>query len=112
MHLTRLGLAEITGHRAGEGKHCLCVIRDSFSNRIAGHWISERMQSRLAVKALNDAVARRGNAAGCIVRTDPGSHFCSRKFVRALDGHDIAGSMDKAGGAGAEIVMESAFVLL
>jgi putative transposase len=52
-------LAAITEHRTGEGKLCLCAIKDVYSNRIVGYSISDRMKSRLAVDALNSAVARR-----------------------------------------------------
>ena len=69
----RLWLADITEHRTGEGKLYLCAVKDVFSNRIVGYSISDRMKSRLAVDALNSAVARRGDVAGCILHTDRGS---------------------------------------
>jgi putative transposase len=62
-----------------------------------GYWISDRMKSRLAVDALNNAVARCTEVAGCILHTDRGSQFRSRKFVRALHRHDLVGSMGKVG---------------
>jgi transposase InsO family protein len=65
-------LADITEHRTG-GKLYLCAIKDVFSNRIVGYSINDRMKSRLAVDALNSAVARRGEVAGCILHTDRGS---------------------------------------
>jgi putative transposase len=58
------------------------------------------MKSRLAVAAVNNAVARRGDVAGCVVHTDRGSQFRSRKFVRALNRHDMVGSMGSVGAAG------------
>ena len=70
------------------------------------------MNSRLAVDALNSAVARRTDAAGCILHTDRGSQFRSRKFVRALHRHDMVGSMGKVGAAGDNAAMESFFALL
>ncbi len=54
---TSLWLADITEHRTGEGKLYLCAIKDVFSNRIVGYSIDSRMKSRLAVAALNNAVA-------------------------------------------------------
>ncbi|GAA1135037.1 hypothetical protein GCM10009583_00830 [Ornithinicoccus hortensis] len=62
-----------------------------------GYSISDRMKSRLAVNALNSAVARRGDVAGCILHTDRGSQFRSRKFVCALNHHGMVGSMGKVG---------------
>ena len=54
-----LWLTDITEHRTGEGKLYLCAIKDVYSNRIVGYSIDSRMKSRLAVAALNNAVARR-----------------------------------------------------
>ena len=73
------------------------------------------MKSRLAVAALNHAVARRGDVAGCVVHTDRGSQFRSRKFVRrsrALNRHAMVGSMGRVGAAGDNAAMESFFSLL
>ncbi|CAI9418046.1 IS3 family transposase ISBli17 [Nocardioides sp. T2.26MG-1] len=108
----QLWLADITEHKTGEGKLYLCAIKDVFSNRIVGYSISDRMKSRLAVDALNSAVARRGAVAGCILHTDRGSQFRFRKFVRALGRHDMVGSMGKVGAAGDNAAMESFFALL
>jgi transposase InsO family protein len=41
-----------------------------------------------------------------------GSQFRSRKFLRALDGHDLVGSMGRVGSAGDNVAMESFFSLL
>ncbi len=82
----QLWLAAITEHPTSEGKLYLCAIEDVFSNRIVGYSIDTRMKSRLAVAALETAVARRGDVAGCILHSDRGSQFRSRKFVRALTG--------------------------
>ena len=70
------------------------------------------MKSRLATTALHNAVARRGEVAGCILHTDRGSQFRSRKFVHALGCHDMAGSMGRVGAAGDNAAMESIFSLL
>ena len=92
----QLWLSDITEHRTGEGKLYLCAIKDVFSNRIVGYSIDSRMKSRLATTALNSAVARRGEVAGCILHSDRGSRFRSRKFVHALGRYDMVGSMGRA----------------
>ena len=107
-----LWLTDITEHRTGEGKLYLCAIKDVYSNRIVGYSIDSRMKSRLAVAALNNAVARRGDVAGCVVHSDRGSQFRSRKFVHALNRHDMVGSMGRVGAAGDNAAMESFFALL
>lgn len=108
----RLWLADITEHPTGEGKLYLCAVKDVFSNRIVGYSIDSRMKSRLAVAALDNAVSRRGDVAGCIVHSDRGSQFRSRKFVRAINRHHLVGSMGRVGAAGDNAAMESFFALL
>ncbi len=105
----RLWLADITEHATGDGKLYLCAIKDVFSNRIVGYSIDARMKSRLAVTALDNAVARREHVAGCILHSDHGSQFRSRKFVRALDRHRMACSIGRVGAAGDNAAMESFF---
>ncbi len=111
-----LWLTDITEHKTAEGKLYLCAIKDVYSGRIVGYSISDRMKSRLAVDALNNAVARREAAgdtvAGCIVHSDRGSQFRSRKFLRALSRHGLVGSMGRVGAAGDNAAMESFFSLL
>lgn len=107
-----LWIGDITEHRTGEGKLYVCAFKDVYSNLIVGYSIDSRMKSRLAVAALDNAVARRGDVAGCIVHTDRGSQFRSRKFVRALNRHAMVGSMGRVGAAGDNAAIESFFALL
>ena len=107
-----LWLTDITEHKTAEGKLYLCAIKDVHSNRIVGYSIDFRMKSRLAVNALNSAVSRRGDVAGCIVHSDRGSQFRSRKFLRALSRHGLLGSMGRVAAAGDNAAMESFFSLL
>ncbi|MGV4891808.1 IS3 family transposase [Streptomyces viridosporus] len=108
----RLWLTDITEPPTGEGKLYLCAVKDAFSGRIVGCSINSRMQSRLAVAALESAVARRGQVAGCVVHSDRGSQLRSRKFVSALVRHGMTGSMGRVGAAGDNAAMESFFALL
>ncbi|WP_179461434.1 IS3 family transposase [Janibacter alkaliphilus] len=112
----RMWLTDITEHWTGEGKLYLCAVKDACSNRVVGYSIDSRMTSRLAVTALESAVARRhaqgADVAGCIVHSDRGSQFRSRRFVHALNRHDLVGSMGRVGAAGDNAAMESFFALL
>lgn len=107
-----LWLSDITEHRTGEGKLYICAVKDAYSNRIIGYSIDSRMKSRIAVAALNNAVARRGDVAGCVLHTDRGSQFRSRKLVHALNRHGMVGSMGRVGAASDNAAMESFFSLL
>ena len=94
----QLWLADITEHPTREGKLYLCAIKDVFSNRIVGYCMDSRMKSRLATTALHNAVARRGEVAGCVLHTDRGSaQFRSRRFVHALGRQEMVGSMGRVG---------------
>ncbi|MER7597768.1 IS3 family transposase, partial [Streptomyces hydrogenans] len=56
--------------------------------------------------------ARRQSVAGCILHSDRGSQFRSRKLVRALGRHQMVGSIGRVGAAGDNAAMESFFSLL
>ncbi|MBN6751846.1 IS3 family transposase [Micrococcus luteus] len=108
----QLWLTDITEHWTAEGKLYLCAIKDVFGNKIVGYSIGSRMKSRLAVRALENAVAMRGDVAGCVVHSDRGSQFRSRKFLRALTRHRLVGSMGRVASCGDNAAMESFFALL
>lgn len=107
-----LWLSDITEHWTGEGKLYLCAVKDVWSNRIVGYSIDAQMTSALAVTGLNNAVLSRGDVRGCVLHTDRGSQFRSRKLQRALTSHRMAGSMGRVGAAGDNAAMESFFSLL
>jgi transposase InsO family protein len=108
----QLWLADITEHPTGEGKLYLCAVKDACSGRIVGYSIQSRMKARLAVDAVNNAVARRGSVAGCVLHSDRGSQFRARKLTRALRHHGLVGSMGRVGTAADNAAMESFFALL
>jgi len=110
----QLWLTDITEHPTSEGKLYLCAIKDVFSNKIVGYSMSDRMFASLAVDALRSAVSRRGRAGvtSCVVHSDRGSQFRSRKFTRELVIFKMAGSMGRVGAAGDNAAMESFFSLL
>jgi len=104
-------LTDITEHPTAEGKLYLCAVKDCYSGRIVGYSIDSRMKSALAVSALRNAVALR-SPRGTIVHSDRGSQFRSRKYVKALHGAKLRGSMGRVGAAGDNAAMESFFALL
>jgi putative transposase len=87
-------------------------MKDVYSNRIVGYSISERMIAKLAVDALANAVARRGDVAGCILPADRGSQFRSRRMAHALRRRCMVGSIGRVGAAGDNAAMESFWSLL
>jgi putative transposase len=87
----RLWLADITEHPTGEGKLYLCAIKDVFSNRIVGWSIDHRMKAHLVVAALDNAVARRDEVAGCILHSDRGSQGELKRSSQHLDRGGVCG---------------------
>lgn len=96
-----LWLADITEHWTREGKLYLCAVKDVYSNRIVGYSIDSRMKSRIAVAALDNAVAHRAAegavVAGCVLHTDRGSqgefNWSSQHLVaEVFSGSSSAGS--------------------
>ncbi|MBB5617116.1 hypothetical protein BJ959_001776 [Chryseoglobus frigidaquae] len=96
----QLWLSDITEHRTAEGKLYLCAIKDVFSRRIVGYSISDRMQARLVVNALQNAIARRGDVAGCVVHSDRGSQGEFNWSSQHLDQEVFDGSSSAGRGQG------------
>ena len=90
-----LTLTDITEHPTAEGKLYLCAVKDVWSRRIVGYSIDSRMKARLAVNALEMAVARRGNPEGVVVHSDRGSQGGFNRssqhwiVVQTLDTHSV-----------------------
>ena len=109
-----LSLTDITEHTTGEGKVYMCAIKDAFSGRIVGYAIDSRMKSRLVVRAIENAVAMRGNVAGCIAHSDrlnspssdPENSCASSPTTASWD------RWGQVGAAGDNAAMESFFALL
>ena len=70
------------------------------------------MKSRIAVNALNNAVAWREDVAGHLLHSDGGSPYRSRKHVHTLARHPMVGSMGRVGAARDNANMASFFSLL
>lgn len=105
-------LTDITEHRTSEGKLYLCAVKDLFGNKIVGYSMGPRMKAKLAVQVLENAVCQRGFPKGVIVHSDRGSQFRSRKYLAALQRHELRGSMGRVGACGDNAAMESFFSLL
>lgn len=108
----QLWLTDITEHKTSEGRLYLCAIKDAFSGRIVGYSIDSRMKASLAVRAVRNTVRMRGDVNGCIVHSDRGSQFRSRKLRRELAVHNLVGSMGRVASCGDNAAMESFFSLL
>jgi transposase InsO family protein len=86
----QLWLADITEHKTSEGKLYLCAVKDVY-------FIDSRMKSRLAVAALNNAVARRDAVAGCVLHTDCGSQGGFNRSSQHLEHGGLRWGGDRSG---------------
>src|SRR5262249_21159879 len=74
--------------------------------------MSERIDSRLVVDALEMAVARRLPGAGLVAHSDRGSQYASEHYQRLLASHGITCSMSRRGDCWDNAPMESFFASL
>ncbi|GAA5228494.1 hypothetical protein GCM10025778_30320 [Paeniglutamicibacter antarcticus] len=102
----RLWLSDITAPHTSEGKLYPCAVKDVYSNRIVGYSIDSRMKAALAA-----AISQR-NPQGTLIRSDRGSQFRSKKYVRLINSAGLQGSMDRVGAYADNAAMESFFSLL
>jgi len=87
-------VADITYIRIAAGFAYLAVILDACSRKVIGYALSQRIDTQLALAALNAAYSARQPAAGtCIHHTDRGCQYASRLYRDALAQFGLIGSM-------------------
>lgn len=79
---------------------------------IVGYALGPHMAARLAVAALQTAIARRQPDGTVVIHSDRGAQFRSRAFITVIVDHQLTGSMGRVGAAGDNAAMESFFALL
>ena len=104
--------ADITYVATGEGWLYLAAVEDLHSRRIVGWSMSERIDSRLVVDALEMALAQRLPGEGLVAHSDRGSQYASEHYQRILASHGITGSMSRRGNCWDNAPMESFFASL
>lgn len=90
----------------------LAVLLDLFSRRIVGWAMSDRIDTELALQALQMAVERRQPEAGLIHHTDRDSRYASDDYRATLDRHGIVASMSRRADCWDNAVAESVFATL
>ena len=104
--------ADITSVATREGWLYLAAVEDLHSRRIVGWSMSERIDSRLVVDALEMAVSRRLPEEGLVAHSDRGSQYASEHYQRLLAGHGIVCSMSRRANCWDNAPMESFFATL
>lgn len=87
----------------------LAVILDLFSRRVIGWAMSNRINTQLALDAMNMALAQRQPGAGLLHHSDRGSQYAARRYGKLLDAHGVKPSMSRKGNCWDNSVVESFF---
>lgn len=95
--INQLWVADITYIRLREQFVYLAVILDAFSRKVIGWELDDTLEARLAVTALERALAERGAPAGLVHHSDRGVQYCCRDYVSLLDSRGILISMSRKG---------------
>src|SRR5262249_51389639 len=75
----------------------LAVVLDAFSRKVVGWELSRRLDRRLALAALEMAIAERQPPAGLVHHSDRGVQYASQEYVAVLEKHQIIASMSRPG---------------
>ena len=90
-------MAYITYIATLEGWLCLAAVIDLFTRKVVGWSMSERIDSRLVVNALEMAVSGELPDAGLMAHSDRGVQYASEHYQGVLTQHDIECSMSRKG---------------
>lgn len=93
---------------SGKWSH-LASWQDTFTKRIVGWAVADRMTDELVTNALTKAIRSRSVKAGTIIHTDQGSQFVSHNFRRLLEATGCRQSMSRRGNCYDNATAESFF---
>jgi transposase InsO family protein len=110
--LNEVWIADITYIRIATSFVYLAVILDSFSRKVIGYTLSDRLDTELALTALKIAIAERHPASGCIHHSDQGVQYASVDYVKELKQNGFLISMAATGNPYENAQVESFFKTL
>ena len=105
-------LKDITYIPTAEGWLYQAAVVDLYTREIVGWSMSEQMESRLVVDALEMAYLRGQPPAGLIAHSDRGVQYASEHYQRTLKKYGITCSMSRKGNCWDNAPMESFFASL
>lgn len=105
----RVWVSDITYVWTEEGWLYVAMVMDLFSRRIVGLSMGDRLESELVLKALKQAIFRRGIKEGLMHHSDRGSQYTSHQFKELTLKHGIKLSMSGRGNCYDNAVAESFF---
>jgi putative transposase len=95
--INQLWVADITYIRLRGEFVFLAVVLDAFSRRVVGWALGRTLQARLAVAALERAVATRRPPPGLVLHSDRGVQYSCGEYVQAALAYGMQLSMSRAG---------------
>jgi putative transposase len=102
-------VSDITYIQTAEGWLYLAVFLDLFSRRIVGMSMGESLETDLVVRALKQAICRRGVHEGLVHHSDRGCQYTSKEFKEITAYYGIRLSMSAKGRCYDNAVAESFF---
>ena len=94
--LDQIWHADITYVRLGEAFVYLAVVLDAFSRKVVGWALDDHLEARLAIEALDMAIAARNPAPETLIHhSDRGVQYASIDYTARLTGRAIAISMSR-----------------
>lgn len=94
--IDQIWVADITYVRLGEAFVYLAVILDAFSRKVVGWALDDHLEARLAIEALDRALADRNPAPDSLIHhSDRGVQYASNDYVERLSARGIAISMSR-----------------
>jgi|HubBroStandDraft_6_1064221.scaffolds.fasta_scaffold170735_2 putative transposase len=93
--INQLWVADITYIRLRTEFVYLAVVIDRFSRRVIGWALDRSLSARLAVQALQQAIAARQPKAGLVHHSDRGIQYASNDYVEVLTAHQMTPSMSQ-----------------
>jgi putative transposase len=111
-HPNRVWVSDLTYLRVGRSWMYLVVFIDLYSRRVVGWALSTALDHRVALTALQRAVAQRRPPPGLIVHSDRGVQYACSGFTQWMVRHGFVQSMSRKGDCWDNAVAESFFHLL
>ncbi len=93
--IVQLWVADITFIRLKRGFVYLAVVLDAFSRKVVGWELDKTLAVRLALAALNQALAERKPGPGLMHHSDRGLQYASSECVNVLRQHQMIPSMSR-----------------
>jgi transposase InsO family protein len=93
--INQLWIADITYIRLRTEFVYLAVVLDAFSRRVVGWALDRTLAARLAVAALQKAIAERQPPPGLVHHSDRGIQYACAEYVQVLQSHGMLASMSR-----------------